>query len=306
MQLESLKLFHDLAQTKSFTATARNFGVTQSAVSQQITMLEREFNVSLAERSRTIFRLTPAGKVLRDYCAELVRLARELDREMEQARETATHSFTLAVCCSIGLHQLPDILRRFQAGHPEVRVTVHLAYPERVHQDVLANAADLGLTVCPQRLPGLVIEPVREEPLVLVCHPQHPLASRPAVSLMDLQGEKLISVKHVPHPVHPDKLPKNLRHSFETAEEFSEVELVKRVVEMEGGVALLPAATVRQEVALKTLAAVPLTGGNYFQPQAVIYRQNQRLTPAMKQVIECLKQPEPMAAPPEKKFFVTG
>jgi DNA-binding transcriptional LysR family regulator len=57
-------------------------------------------------------------------------------------------------------------------------------------------------------------------------------------------------------------------------------------------VTLLPLVTVRDKVAEGTLAAVPLTGGNYFQPQAVLRRQSRKLTPLMQAFIECLKLPE--------------
>jgi DNA-binding transcriptional LysR family regulator len=68
--------------------------------------------------------------------------------------------------------------------------------------------------------------------------------------------------------------------------------MVVRLVEIGDGVALLPLATVRNKVAQGALAAVPLTGGNYFQPQAVLHRQGRKLTPLMKAFIEFLKLPD--------------
>jgi DNA-binding transcriptional LysR family regulator len=67
--------------------------------------------------------------------------------------------------------------------------------------------------------------------------------------------------------------------------------MVVGMVEIGAGVALLPLVTVRDKVADGALAAVPLTGGNYFQPQAVLHRQSRKLTPLMKAFIEFLKQP---------------
>lgn len=64
MQIESLKVFCDLAETESFTKAAQINQVTQSAVSQTITALERLFNSLLIERSKKNFRLTPEGDVL--------------------------------------------------------------------------------------------------------------------------------------------------------------------------------------------------------------------------------------------------
>lgn len=73
--------------------------------------------------------------------------------------------------------------------------------------------------------------------------------------------------------------------------------MVMGLVEIGDGVVLLPLVTVRDKVADGALAAVPLTGGNYFQPQAVLYRKSRKLTPLMKQFIDFMKQPEPDSSP---------
>src|SRR5206468_6690784 len=71
MQIESLKVFCDLAETESFTKAARLNGVTQSAVSQQISSLEKAFKSLLIERSKKKFRLTREGQVLYDYSRQI-------------------------------------------------------------------------------------------------------------------------------------------------------------------------------------------------------------------------------------------
>jgi DNA-binding transcriptional LysR family regulator len=223
---------------------------------------------------------------------------RRLDAALRQARELAANSFHLAVCHNIGFHQLPARLRRFQAAHPAARLTVSYATPAGVHEAVGNLEVDLGLTIHPQHWPGLVLEQTRREPLFFICHPQHPLATRPAVSLRELAGQKFIGHKHAPHAAHLEKLPNNVRHRFEPVEEFNDVEMVVGMVEIGAGVALLPLVTVRDKVADGALAAVPLVGGKYFQPQAVLYRRGRKLTPLMQAFIAFLKQPEPTETKP--------
>ncbi len=72
MQIESLKVFCDLAETESFTKAAHINGVTQSAVSQQISSLERQFKSLLIERSKKKFRLTREGQVLYDFSKQII------------------------------------------------------------------------------------------------------------------------------------------------------------------------------------------------------------------------------------------
>ena len=72
MQIESLKVFCDLAETESFTKAAQINGVTQSAVSQTISALERIFKSLLIERSKKNFRLTREGQVFYDYSKQII------------------------------------------------------------------------------------------------------------------------------------------------------------------------------------------------------------------------------------------
>lgn len=292
MQLETFGVFCDLAQTRSLPATARHFGLTRKATRRQLALLEREFKTRLADCHHPKILLTREGRVCRQYSAQLVAALRRLEAALQQARELAAKEFRLAVCFSIGFHQLPAGLRRFQAAHLAARVTVSYATPAGVHAAVDNLEADLGLTIHPQHRPGLALEFTRREPLTFVRHPQHPLAARPAVCLRELPGQQFIGLRDTPHPAHLEKLPNHLRHRFEPFVECHDVEMVVRLVEIGQGVALLPLVTVQDKVAQGTLAAMPLTGGNYVQPQAVLHRQGRKLTPLMKSFIEFLKQPE--------------
>jgi DNA-binding transcriptional LysR family regulator len=292
MQLETFQVFCDLAQTRSLTATARHFRLTRKAARRQLALLERELQTGLTERCRQQLRLTPAGRVCRRHGAQMVATLRRLEAALQQARALAASEFHLAVCFAIGFHQLPACLRRFQAAHPAARVKVSYGTPARVHEAVENLEADLGLTIHPQHRPGLVLDITRRGPPALVCHPQHPFATRPAVRLRELAGQTFIGLRDTPHPAHLEKIPNHLRHRFEPLVECHDVEMVMRMVEIGEGVALLPRVTLQDKIAQGILAAVPLTGGNYVQPQAVLHRQGRQLTPLMKSFIEFLKSPE--------------
>ena len=216
---------------------------------------------------------------------------------MEQAIQTAgeaeTGTIELAACHSIGLHQLPPVLTRFQRAHPRVEIRVRYGFIDRVHEQVLANTVDLGLVCYPRRRRGLAVDPFRYERLVLVCHPRQPLAARPAVALADLKGQRLVAWNEIRWSPFLKNISGWQRHLFEPRHEFNQVELVKCAVEHDEGMAILPEALVRAEVATQRLAAVPFVDGGYTEPLAVIYRQKKPLTPAMKNFIACLKSPEP-------------
>src|ERR1039458_4082707 len=193
MQLENVRMFCDLVETQSFTRAAEKQGVTLSAVSQRLGTMEKEFSAKLAVRSRHGFQLTAAGVVCYELCREMIRLAEEMERQIHSAKTTTGGVLELAACYSIGLHQLPPLLKRFQQDFPAVEVRVRYGLIDWVHEEVTEDVVDLGLVCYPRRLPGLAIEPFRHERLMLVCHPQHPLAARPSVTVAELTGQKFVA-----------------------------------------------------------------------------------------------------------------
>jgi DNA-binding transcriptional LysR family regulator len=76
--------------------------------------------------------------------------------------------------------------------------------------------------------------------------------------------------------------------------EFDNVETVKRAVEIDAGVAIVPQETVRQEVANRTLVQVSLEDGQFVRPLAAVYKKSKALSPAIKQFLEMIKG-EPQA-----------
>ncbi len=292
MQIESLKVFCDLAETESFTKAAQINGVTQSAVSQQISSLERLFKSLLIERSKKRFRLTREGQVLYDYSKQIMGTYDALHSKLQEIKDIISGTIRVATIYSIGLHDLPPYLKKFLKTYPTVNVHVEYRRPNQVYEDVLGNVVDLGLVAYPARDPKLEIVQMRKDPLVLICHPQHHFAKQKGIKLKALNGHKFVSFERdIPTRRATDKLLKDHGVSVEHVMEFDNIETVKRAVEIDSGVAIVPQETIRQEVANGTLAAVRLEDGEHFRPLGIIHKKNKVLSPAIKQFIATLKEP---------------
>jgi LysR family transcriptional regulator, transcriptional activator of the cysJI operon len=124
MQIESLKVFCDLAETESFTKAAQINNVTQSAVSQQISSLERQFKSLLIERSKKKFRLTREGQLLYDYSKQIIQTYDALHSKLQEVKDIISGTIRVATIYSIGLHDLPPYIKRFLKEHPTVHVHV--------------------------------------------------------------------------------------------------------------------------------------------------------------------------------------
>lgn len=290
MQFESLKVFCDLAETESFTRTAQVNNVSQSAVSQTISALEKHFQSLLIERSKKNFRLTTEGEVLYSFGKEILATYAEIHNRMQEIKHVVSGEIRVATVYTLGLHDLPPYIKRFMKEFPEVKVHVEYRRANQVYDGVLGNAVDLGLVAYPAPHAKLECVPLRKEPLVLTCHPQHPLARLKVIKLKALNGQKFISFQpDMPTRRALDKLLKSEGVNVEHVMEFDNVETVKRAAELECGVAILPASSVKQEVSRQTLAAVAIEGEHY-RPLAAIYRKGKAISPAIKAFLNLLKQ----------------
>jgi LysR family transcriptional regulator, transcriptional activator of the cysJI operon len=273
MQIESFKVFCDLAETESFTNS-----------------LERVFKSLLIERSKKKFRLTREGQVLYEYSKQIIQTYDSLHNRLQEIKDIISGTIRVATIYSIGLHDLPPYLKKFLKSYPTVNVHLEYRRANQVYDDVLSNVVDLGLVAYPVRDPKLELVPLRKDSLVLICHPQHPLAKFKSVKLAQLAGQKFVSFEpDIPTRKAIDKVLKDHNVEVLSVMEFDNIETVKRAVEIEAGISLVPQGTITQEVAKQTLAEVRIDGVELVRPLAAIYKKNKVLSPAMKQFLSILK-----------------
>jgi len=290
MQIESLKVFCDLTETESFTKAAQINGVTQSAVSQQISSLERNFKSLLIERSKKKFRLTREGQVLYDYSKQIIQTFDTLHSKLQEIKDIISGTIRVATIYSIGLHDLPPYIKRFLKDYPTVHVHVEYRRSNQVYEDVLGNVVDLGLVAYPQKDAKLEIVPLRKDPLVLICHPHHPFAKQKSIRLKNIGGQKFVGFEpDIPTRRALDKILREHGVEVSNVMEFDNIETVKRAVEIDAGISIVPSGTIQQEISKQTLTAVELDDADFFRPLAAIYKKNKVLSPAMRQFLTIIK-----------------
>jgi len=286
MQIESLTVFCDLAETESFTKAAHINGVTQSAVSQQISSLERQFKSPLIERSKKKFRLTREGQVLYDFSKQIIQTYESLHSRLQEINDIISGTIRVATIYSIGLHDLPRRIKRFLKDYPTVNVHVEYKRADQIYEDVTGNVVDLGLVAYPVRDAKLEVVHIKKDPMVLICHPQHQFAKNKSIKIEALAAQKFIGFESdIPTRKAMDKILRAHNTSVLYAMEFDNVETVKRAVEIDAGVAIVPSSTISQELEKHTLSQVKIEDADLFRPLAAIYKKNKVLSPAMKKFI---------------------
>lgn len=291
MHISSMKTFCDLVESKSFTKAAQLNQVTQSAVSQQITAMERLFNLVLIQRGKGQFKLTPGGELVYQHSKEMAGIADDLEAKLKETHEVASGTIRLATIFSIGLYDLPSSIKTFLRTSPHASVHVEYHHAKQIYEEVLGNEVDIGLVDYPVRGANIEIVPLRKDPLVLICHPQAPFVKRKSIKLKALEGQKFIGLdRTVPMRNGVDQIFRSRRVAMKYAMEFDSIETVKRAVEIYSAFAIVPESTVRQEVANRTLAVVRVEGEELARPLAAIHTRTRVLSPAMKQFIALLKR----------------
>jgi len=289
MQIENFKIFADLVETKSFSKSAKLNGITQSAVSQQARAMERHFKTLLIDRSQKQFQLTREGQGVYESAKEMLHTYDKLLSELQEMKKVISGTIRISTIYSIGLHELPPFITKFLHDFPSVNVRVEYRRSNLVYEDILHNSVDFGLVAFPVKTRQIEILPFRNDRLVLITHPKHMLARKGQVELTDLDGQKFIGFDpDIPTRKAVDTIFRENKLEIDPVMEFDNIETVKRAVEIDHGVAIVPFATVLQEIKQGSLAAVPLKGDGFTRPLAILHRKGRVLTPAMKKFIEIL------------------
>lgn len=296
MQFESLKIFCDVARHRSFSRAAQANGVTQSAASQIVHQLELRLgedgnSVQLINRATRPLQLTPLGQAYYEGCKGLVEQYLELEASIKKSHAETATVVEVAAIYSVGLGDMGQYVERFKALQPNARVHIEYLHPDRVYDKVLEGTADFGLVSFPRKVRSLECAPWRDEEMVLVCAPTHPLAQRKSVKPAELAGLPYIGFdRNLVIRREVDRFLRDQAVTVDVVLEFDNIENIKKAVEISAGVALLPEPTLRREVQAGTLAALPLVGGKLTRPLGVIRHRHRKLSATALRFIDLLRQ----------------
>lgn len=290
MHILNLKVFCDLVETCSFSSSAERNCITQSAVSQQIKGLEDRFGVVFFERGKKNFSITPEGLVFHDAALKMLEIYNGIEASLRAVRNEVGGRLRISTVYSLGLHELPPLLKQFRQRFPHVDIMVNYKRANEVYQDVAEERADIGMVAYPKPRRGLMVENFADDQMVLICPPTHRLAQRSAVAVAELEGMSFISFEpDLPTRKAVDQLLRDHNVSVNQTMELDNIETVKRAVEVESGVALVPRNSVQEEVASGQLAAVSLRDVDMRRPMGFVVLRGRTITPALREFVESLR-----------------
>jgi len=280
MDLAELRVFLTVAAERSFSGAARKLHRTQPAVSQAIRRLEDDLGERLFDRSFKDGALTDAGRVLQSYAERLLRLSEEAEGAVREFQDLRRGRVMIGAN-EAGVHSLLPLIGRFREAHPQTMVDVRRVPSRQIGLEVLQRSLDFGVLTFEPAERGLGSLAIGGDELVLLTHPSHPFARRRTVSLEDL-GRQPVIAHNDPSPARERVLRLfEERHApLEIRVSLPSLDGIKRAVEMQLGVALLPRRCALAEIASGQLAAVRVPEARRPRRLRLVYRQSGEMSHA--------------------------
>ncbi|MCZ7413917.1 MULTISPECIES: LysR family transcriptional regulator [unclassified Streptomyces] len=199
MQLQQLRYFAAVAETRHFTRAARREHVAQPSLSQQIRALEKELGTELFHRARGAVGLTDAGEALLPLARRILADTDTARREVQEVARLARGRVRLGAPPSLCASVVPDVLRIFHDRYPGVELAVHEGGSRDLVGVLAAGELDLALVITPLpgQAPALVTAELLREELVVVSAPAEPPPTRAArLRIAELRDRPLVMFRH--------------------------------------------------------------------------------------------------------------
>ncbi len=264
MNTQQLRAFVTVVDSSSFSEAARAMGVSQPAVTMQMQSLETAIGATLLDRRYRKVDLTEAGRTLLPHARRILAQIEAAHDELAALSGTVTGRLTIAASTTPGVYVIPRLLGSFVAANPEVGVTIEVYDTAAVVEAVESGHAHIGMSGATVRGARVGFEELGVDELVLICPPEHPLASSAHVGLATLADEpwvlresgsgtrQMTERLSVDHGLDPDEL--------RVVVELGTGEAIVSAVEGGMGIAILSRHVADKALALGTVSLVDAIG----------------------------------------------
>lgn len=254
-----LHAFLTIAREGHLTRAARKLHLTQPAVSAQLKRLEEELDVELFHRTPKGMELTEAGALFRRYVEEAATWLEDGRRALAGLAALEHGTLSVGAGATAATYLLPPLIRTYLDEFPGVRLHMREQGSAAVADGVRAGDLDVGIVTLPvtdER--GLEIRPWREDELLLIVPPDHPLAGRKHFAWADLEHQPLVLFE--PETAVRRLIDRALEDrgiAVEAAMELRSIESIKQLVAQGVGAAFVSRYAIPEGVGLRPLEESP-------------------------------------------------
>ena len=290
INLNQLRIFQAVTETRSFTRAAEVVHLTQPGISKHIKQMEEYYGVPLFDRLGKKIALTQAGEVLFEATREIMASITAAEQRIEDLKGLHGGKLVLGASFAIGIYFLPGILAEFRKQYPAVDLTLDISLGEKIVAKILANKLDLGLVSHEVHDPRLYCAEFMTDELIAIAPNNHRWANKRRIKPQELLEETfIVAAKGAGTRAVVEERLRDKGIVLKNVLDFGNLEGVKRAVEAGLGVSIQSQSVVRREIAAGSLAGVSVAGMNVKFAHFWIHRRDKHLSNAARAFMSLLQ-----------------
>ena len=292
MDFDRLKLFRDVAHSRSLSKGAALNDISQSAVSQYLQELEEQMGMTLLDRSTRPLTVTEAGKRYLEMCRDILNRRDEFQQSLDELKGAVEGTVRVASIYSVGIAELSRLEKEFLRRYPQARIEVEYLRPEKVYEAVATDRADLGLLSYAEPTKEVKVLPWRREQMAVAASPYHPISEKTDVRPQDLDGLDFIAFdEDLPIRRDIDRFLREHHVHVNVTLHFDNIQMIKEAVAHGSGISIMPARVMEEEVAQGRLVPVRIADYELFRPVGIVHLRKKRFHRAGQALLELLQAP---------------
>ena len=297
MDFDQLNTFLEISRLGSFSRAANKVFRSQSAVSAQIRQLEQNYGAKLLDRTGKKVQLTPAGRVLSEYATRLMALRGESMRAVADGDAIPRGVLAIGANEATCLYVLPETFTEYLRLYPEVHISIHRSFSNKILDKLEEGAIDVGVVTLPVKSSNLVVRRIFHDRLVLMASVGHPLAQHEAVSIEQVVEYPVILPKSGSTRRTMDKMLRPYQSRVRVAMELPSVAMIKAFVCSGMGVSLISESFATREQAAGELRLIALANTTLTRELGLVYQQDRSLPRSAVAFIELASKLLPPSQP---------
>ncbi len=254
-----------VSETKNYSAAARVLNLTQPAVSQHISALEKEFDIRIFNRTGNNITLTPLGEILVRYARQMVSISKELAIKIDDEKKHTT-SLTIGITHSSEGNLVPEVLATLTKHNPGMTIKIISDSIRNLYDKLSAYEIDLAVVegkISDDRFSNVLLD---TDSLVAVMSKDNPLCKKEVLNIDQIRKERLIlrTATSATRNLFAAQLEANNMSldDFNVILEMDNTAAIKELVKKNIGMSILPKSVVLTELKEKSLVALPIENMN--------------------------------------------
>jgi DNA-binding transcriptional LysR family regulator len=294
MNINYLYSFIETVRQDSISKASKTLHLTQSALSQQLQVLEKNLNSTLLIRSNKGVNLTEEGEILLSYAETLVNLYENMIKDLDLCKHSLFEDIKISSCNSVGEYLLPCTLHLYKKTHLKTKIALKNEHTKDVIAHILDCSADIGFIDTNVNIDGMECINISINNLVFIYSSKRQMHND-SISLQDIQklplivGSKGSSLRSLIEDIFAIDNTDGRFSELNIEMELDTIESIKASVIANHGISIIPYASVKVEIHAKVLKTLPISGFSPVCNICMIYRKNKVLQPHIKEFISYIK-----------------